>query len=172
MDFGFELAQGVPIHRFYVVIGPMQAQALSVTVAWLRLERAHADYARQLRRDHGITPLQLAILSILTERPSLPLAALRKALAIHAATIGQSIDELRRMGLCLVRPVPEDRRARMVSITEAGRERLEQAPKAGPVRLRSASIDPARLDRLRDGLGDAIDLFGLEPWIPDQSSGR
>jgi Transcriptional regulators len=150
----------------------MQVQALSATVAWLRLERAYAEYGNALRKAFGVTPLQLSILTILAERPALPLAALRKALVMHAATLGQAVDEMRRLELVSVRSNPEDRRARVVAITGKGLEVLETAPKAGPVRLRTQTTDPARLDALTAALTDAVELFGLAPWLPETTDGR
>ena len=66
----------------------MQQQALSAIVAWVRLETAIQGFNQQLRKQFGITGLQLAVLRILGERPSLPLAALRKSLVMHPATLG------------------------------------------------------------------------------------
>jgi DNA-binding MarR family transcriptional regulator len=144
----------------------MQQQALSVIVAWLRLERALEAFNADLRRDYGITSLQLAILRILSERAALPLAALRKTLVMHPATLGQAIDHLRGMDLCIVRPDPNDRRARTVAITELGRALVAEAPLAGPVRLRLVEEDPYRLEALALSLEDAAALFGLTPWLP------
>lgn len=144
----------------------MQQQALSAMVAFLRLEQALAAFHAELRRDFGITGLQLAVLRILTERPQLPLAALRKALVMHPATLGQAIDQLRRLGLCTVRTDPRDRRARNVALTETGAALVARAPMAGPMRLRETVSDPARLDGLTAALEDAVALFGLEPWTP------
>jgi DNA-binding MarR family transcriptional regulator len=146
----------------------MQQQALSVTVAWVRLERAMEQFQAELRRAHGITGLQLSVLRILGERPQLPLAALRKALVAHPATLGQAIDDLRRKDLCTVRRNPDDRRARDIALTEAGAAIVAKAPVAGPVRLREVNHDPARLDRLAAALEDAVDLFGLGPWVEDR----
>lgn len=150
----------------------MQQQALAVTVAWVRLERAMELFQAELRRAHGITTLQLAVLRILSERPQLPLAALRKALVAHPATLGQAIDDLRRKDLCTVRRNPDDRRARDIALTEAGSAIVVAAPLAGPVRLREVNHDPARLDRLAAALEDAIDLFGLAPWVEDRREGE
>ena len=144
----------------------MQQQALAAVVAWVRLERAIAAFNADLKRHFGITGLQLAVLRILAERPAMSMAALKKALVMHPATLGQSIDELRRMGLCLVRSDPKDRRARLVALTPAGAALLQQAPLAGPVRLRNQEEDPARLDRLAEAFQDAIVLFGLRDWEP------
>ncbi len=150
----------------------MQQQALSAVVAWVRLDAAIQNFNQQLRRDFGITGLQLAVLRILGERPAMPLAALRKALVMHPATLGQSIDELRVMGLCTVSRDSRDRRARQVAITDAGRELMARAPVAGPVRLRETENDPARLDQLKAAFEDAVELFGLGAYAPGRSEGR
>lgn len=144
----------------------MQQQALSAIVAWVRLERATEAFHADLKRRFGITGLQLSVLRICAERPQLPLAALRKALVMHPATLGQSIDELRRMDLVTVKTDPRDRRARLVGLTEAGTELLSKAPLAGPTRLRELDHDVARLDRLKLALEDAVELFGLGDWVP------
>jgi len=144
----------------------MQQQALSAIVAWVRLERAVDAFNADLKKRFGITGLQLAVLRICAERPQLPLAALRKALVMHPATLGQSIDELRRMELVAVRTDPKDRRARLVGLTEKGAALLAEAPLAGPVRLRAVDHEVARLDGLKLALGDAIELFGLGDWDP------
>lgn len=144
----------------------MQQQALSAIVAWVRLERALESYGAELRRRFGVTPLQLAVLTILSERPQLPLAALRKSLVAHPATLGQAIDALRVKGLCQVRRDQEDKRARVVAITPEGAAVVKDAPLAGPDRLRQVDHEVARLDRLTAALGDAVELFGLGAWEP------
>jgi DNA-binding MarR family transcriptional regulator len=144
----------------------MQQQALSAIVAWVRLDAAIQGFNQTLRKQFGITGLQLAVLRILGERPSLPLAALRKSLVMHPATLGQSIDELRVMELVTVTRDARDKRARIVALTEKGRELMARAPVAGPVRLRAIDHDIAKLDRLKAAFEDAIGLFGLEPYLP------
>jgi len=146
----------------------MQLSALTLTVAWLRLEKALEAYQAQLRREHGVTVLQLSILAILSERPALPLAALRKGLVMHAATLGQAVDELRRMGLVSVRTNPEDKRARVVALTDEGAALLAKAPLAGPARLRQTQAAPERLETLAQELGELVEVFGLGDWVPDK----
>ena len=150
----------------------MQQQALSAIVAWVRLETAIQGFNQQLRKQFGITGLQLAVLRILGERPSLPLAALRKSLVMHPATLGQSIDELRVKELVTVTRDARDKRARVVAITDKGKELMARAPVAGPVRLREFDHDPTRLDRLKEAFEDAIDLFGLADHLPKTTEGR
>ncbi len=144
----------------------MQQQALSAIVAWVRLDQALQALNLALRREFGITGLQLAVLRLLCERPALPLAALRKTLVMHPATLGQSIDALRTLALVEVRRDSRDRRARLVAITAAGRALVARAPLAGPIRLREVAAEPARLDRLKLAFEDAIELFGLAEPAP------
>lgn len=144
----------------------MQQQALALIVAWTRLDRAFDSLNAELRARFGITTLQLSVLRIIAERPSLPLAALRKMLVMHPATLGQAIDALRKKGLCEVRTDQRDRRARLVSITPEGAALINMAPLAGPVRLREVTIDTARLTRLTVAFDEAMELFGLSPWDP------
>jgi DNA-binding MarR family transcriptional regulator len=150
----------------------MQQQALSAIVAWVRLDAAIQNFNQTLRKEFGITGLQLAVLRILGERPALPLAALRKSLVMHPATLGQSIDELRGLGLCTVERNPKDKRARVVAITEAGKALMARAPMAGPVRLRAMDHDVAKLDRLRLAFDDAVEMFGLGEHLPKKTAGR
>ena len=149
----------------------MQQQALSAIVAWLRLERALERFHADLRKRFGITGLQLSVLQLCAERPQLPLAALRKTLVMHAATLGQAIDELRVMGLVSVRTDPKDRRARLVGLTQKGTALLADVPLAGPVRLRLVDHETQRLDRLAAALEDAVDLFDVGAWAPGRRGG-
>ena len=148
----------------------MQQQALSAIVSWVRLERAIDAFHLDLKKRFGLTGLQLSVLRICAERPQLPLAALRKALVMHPATLGQSIDELRRMELVTVRTDPSDKRARLVALTEKGKALLADAPLAGPTRLREIDHEVPRLDRLKLALDDAIEMFGLGDWDPAKKS--
>lgn len=150
----------------------MQQQALSAIVAWVRLDAAIQGYNQALRRDFGITGLQLAVLRILGERPALPLAALRKSLVMHPATLGQSINDLRVMELATVTRDVRDGRARIVAITDKGRDLMARAPLAGPVRLREINADPSRLDALKTAFDDAIELFNLTDYLPKKMEGR
>jgi DNA-binding MarR family transcriptional regulator len=144
----------------------MQQQALSTIVAWVRLERAFENLTLELKQKYGLTRLQLSVLQILRERPQLPLAALRKALVMHPATLGQAVDKLRVRELVTVRRDPEDKRSRIVALTFRGQQLIADAPLTGPVRLRDLAIEPPRLERLATALDDAIELFGLDQWAP------
>jgi DNA-binding MarR family transcriptional regulator len=121
-------------------------------------------FNRELARRHGVTGAQLAMLRIVGEQP-LTLAELRSRLVMHPATIGQLIERMQRQGLVDRSVSPDDRRRRLVRPTAKGRQLLQAAPLAGPVRLRHAPPAAAgRLERLAEALEDAVELFGLEEW--------
>ena len=142
--------------------GP-RGEQLAAIRGWLRLDQAMAEFNRYLRKRHGVTGAQLAMLRIVAERP-VTLADLRQSLAMHPATLGQLMDRLARQGLVDRRPSPTDRRRRLVEPTSAGRGLLAEAPLAGPVRLRHAPADGDRLKRLAAAFEDAVELFGLKEW--------
>ena len=137
--------------------------ALGAIRSWYRLDRAFAAFNAHLRERHGVTGVQLALLRILAEAP-LTLAALRRRLVMHPATLGQLVDRLEGLGLAATEPDLADRRRRLVKVTPAGYKMLAVAPVAGPVRLRSHHAEPDRLLRLAEAFDDAVALFGLEEW--------
>jgi MarR family transcriptional regulator, temperature-dependent positive regulator of motility len=138
--------------------------AVAAIRAWNRLDQAMAGFNRMLERDYGVTGAQLALLRLVTKWCPVPLADVRARLVMHPATIGQMLDRLAARGLVTVTADPVDRRRRVVDLTSAGRRLVEEAPVAGPVRLRQVSSDAARLRRLADAFDDAVVLFGLEEY--------
>ncbi len=144
----------------------MQQQALSAIVAWVRLEQAFVRKVESEYYTDAMSYAKVKVLQILRERPQLPLAALRKALVMHPATLGQAIDTLRIRELVTVRRDPEDKRSRIVALTFRGQQLIADAPITGPVRLRDIYVEPQRLERLTLALEEAVELFGLDPWAP------
>ncbi len=145
------------------------AEAVRAIRAWTRLDQAFAGLNRALERDHGVTGAQLALLRLVREwDPPVPLGDLRGRLVMHPATLGQLLDRMAARGLVALTADPADRRRRLVDLTPAGRRLTDEAPLAGPVRLRHVPADPARLRRLADAFTDAVALFGLEEYADDR----
>ena len=149
----------------------MQQQALSAIVAWIRLERAMEKFNLDLKQQFGLTGLQLAVLRILAERPQLPLAALRKTLVMHPATLGQSIDELRLKGLCTVKRDAKDKRARLVAITPEGAELvrdrdLDGARHSTAIRFPMTRASPSEANRAATEIAIEISVSRSAPASP------
>jgi MarR family transcriptional regulator, temperature-dependent positive regulator of motility len=140
------------------------ATAIRAIRAWVRLDAAFAGFNRHLRAEFGVTGAQLALLRIVAEQDETTLAALRRRLVLHPATLGQLVDRLAVRGLVDVGQAPADRRSRRVAATDAGRRLLAAAPLAGPVRLRARPAEAARTAALAAALEDAVELFGLTTW--------
>jgi DNA-binding MarR family transcriptional regulator len=141
-------------------------EGLDAIRAWVRMDRAFAQFNRWLETEHGITGAQLGILRIIAEMEPVTLADLRRRLTLHPATLGQLVDRLAVRGLVVRTPGADDRRLREVTLTPLGARTLRAAPLAGPVRLRRTAAEPARLRALADAFTDAVTLFGLEEWAP------
>jgi DNA-binding MarR family transcriptional regulator len=145
--------------------GPRRAAPSTTDVlrAWARLDAAMTAYQNEVRRDLGLTGLQLSVLQLLRGKP-VPLRELRATLSVHKATLGQAVKELAAGGLCRVTRSPEDARVRIVSGTPRGKALVRTVPLAGPLALLRSTRPPERVRRLRRALEDAVDLFGLDPW--------
>jgi len=135
---------------------------------WARLNSAIARFDISLRRKHGVTALQLAVLRSLSVAEPTPLASLRERLHLHPATLGQAVDELVRRRLCGIGRDPLDKRAKRVTLKPKGRALIAVAPLAGPDRLREIDA-PQRVAQLAAALEDALTLFGLSWWAPPES---
>jgi DNA-binding MarR family transcriptional regulator len=151
------------------IIWRVVSEALSAVRAWTRLDQAIAGFNRVLEREHGVTGAQLAVLRLVREwGPRIALAEMRARLVMHPATLGQMLDRLAAHGLVTVGQDPADRRRRLVELTPRGRRLTEEAPLAGPVRLRHVPAAPDRLRRLAEAFDDAVVLFGLEEYRHDR----
>lgn len=138
--------------------------SVAVVRAWWRLERARAAFDAQVKRDTGVTGSQLALLRILDERAPVSLLQLREELDWHPASLGQAIQRLEVRHLVTLVPDVQDRRRRICTVTNTGRELLAKVPVVGPVRLRSHPAPPEHLTAMRRGFELALTAFGLEEW--------
>jgi DNA-binding MarR family transcriptional regulator len=138
---------------------------LEVVRAWSRLDAALTAYQNDVRREVGLTALQLYLLQLIGDR-SVTLRTLRGQLSVHKATLGQAVKELVKLGLCRVVRSPDDARVRVVTTTPRARALVRSVPLAGPLLLFGREQSPATLRRLRRALETALELFGLQPWAP------
>ena len=112
------------------------------------LARAAAGAVRELNQalaPIGLRAKHFALLQLISDGDGVPQRSVGPLLGLEPSNVVPLVDELEARCLLVRQPDPDDRRARRVVITEAGRRALHQAlPHATAVQ-----------DRLLDGLGSA-----------------
>jgi DNA-binding MarR family transcriptional regulator len=98
---------------------------------FFRLWRAtHTRTAEELAA-LGLTPALFALLNVVGARDGAIQSELGDALGIDRSTMVSLVDQLEGAGLAKRRPSATDRRARQVTITAKGRQRLQRARGVG-----------------------------------------
>ena len=75
----------------------------------------------------GLTPIQWAALMTTSQRPGLDQSTLSREIHIDTSTIAGVLDRLEARGLIQRRPSPDDRRLRLLDLTEQGAALLKRA---------------------------------------------
>ena len=103
--------------------------------AQLDLEALPGHYIRRLQQiavaiflqeteKHGVTPVQYAALHKVGIAPAIDQRTLARAIGLDTSTIAGVIDRLEARGLMRRSASPEDRRVRLLSLTDAGQDLL------------------------------------------------
>ena len=104
--------------------------------AGLDLEALPGHYIRRLQQiavaiflqeteKHGVTPVQYAALQKVGGAPGIDQRTLARSIGLDTSTIAGVIDRLEARGLMQRSASPEDRRVRLLALTDAGEELLE-----------------------------------------------
>ena len=139
---------------------------------WVRLvgvlELLPGALDSQLRRDAGLTHFDYQVLAMLSEAPdrTLRMTALGEQTAATLARLSHVVQRLESRGLVERFPCPQDRRATIARLTEAGRQKiLESAP--GHVDLVRRTVfdgltaeQTARLREIADAILPRLDPDG------------
>jgi DNA-binding MarR family transcriptional regulator len=78
--------------------------------------------AAEVFESHGLVPLQFGVLANLDEKPGIDQRMLADRLAIDRTNAGLLVDQLEAMGLVARYLDPDDRRVRLLRLTDAGRD--------------------------------------------------
>ena len=100
------------------------------TCLCLHVQRAGRALARtfdEALRPVGLTNGQFSLLMALNRSQPARIADVAAVLAMDRTTLTASLKPLERQGLIEIAVDRQDRRARLLTLTEAGRERLEEA---------------------------------------------
>ena len=89
-----------------------------------RLQQIAVAVFLQETDSHGITPVQYAALRAIGDAPGIDQRSLARAIGFDTSTIAGVVDRLETRGLMTRHTAPEDRRARRLSLSTAGRTLL------------------------------------------------
>ena len=108
----------------------MERKCEEVLVALRQIMRATDLHSKQLKKLAGLTTPQLVVLLSLQDGDDVSVGALADRISLSQATVTAILDRLERRELVYRRRNEDDRRKVHVYLTEAGRERLRDAPAA------------------------------------------
>ena len=92
-----------------------------------RLHQIAVAVFLQEAQAHGVTPVQYAALQAIANVPGTDQRTLAATIGLDTSTIGGVIDRLETRGLVQRSPSPQDRRVRLLSLTDEGRALLRAA---------------------------------------------
>ncbi|TYQ05531.1 UNVERIFIED_ORG: DNA-binding MarR family transcriptional regulator [Gordonia westfalica J30] len=147
-------------------IGGLEAE---LTDFWRRGRIRTRLRAREI--DSRLDPSCYPLISVLARHNSMPMSDLVSAVGMEKSTVTRQIDAVVRLGLAERHPDPRDARARVVTLTDHGRERVDAvlASAVAEWRARLAQWDPEdirTLTRLLHRLGEATN----DPTVDPESS--
>ena len=127
-----------------------------------RLARRVTQIYDEALTGSGLTVGQFGILTRLRRRRGVGIAELAQQLTLDASTLSRLIRPLAQQALLDVRPDPDDGRAKLLWLTDAGADRCRAAHRKWEAAQASVSarLGEARLAALRFALDDAYEHLG------------
>ena len=89
-----------------------------------RLQQIAVAVFLQEAEAHGITPIQFAALQSVSNMPGIDQRTLARSIGLDTSTIAGVIDRLETRGLVQRNASPDDRRVRLLTLSDAGRAAL------------------------------------------------
>ena len=129
---------------------------------WVLFESTRGDWVAHLER-LGLTEMQAHVLDEIAEHASMPMRAHARRLGVDPSWITDLVDQLERRGDVVRRPSPDDRRVKLVDLTDQGRRTVEDVHSLmgqAPPGLRA--LPPAQ----------QVDLLRIVRAAVDQQQGR
>ncbi len=121
--------------------------------------RAHQSVIRPKMAEIGLSPGQPIVLTMLTEHNNILQKDLADLCDIEPATISKLLVNMETDGLILRSPVPGDRRATCISITEKGREIQKQFHRISE-QVRQIALDGFTPQEQQEFLGYLTRIYG------------
>lgn len=131
---------------------PRQAEESSGVHVWLVLMKAHAallQHAHESIRGLDLCDSDFFVLEVLLHKGSLPVNAIGQKIHLTSGSITTAIDRLVQKGLVERLENAEDRRIRLVQLTDAGKNLIEKSFRTHAVAMEQAAVglsDPERVE--------------------------
>lgn len=115
-----------------------------------------------------LTPVQYAVLATIRARPGLDQATLAGLVALDRATLGDVVERLLQKGFIVRNVNPDDRRARILVITDAGLAELARAEPAVEAAQENilAGLTPDDQDRFLELLTKLVEATNEDSRAP------
>lgn len=136
---------------------PLSVANLCTAAKVRRLSRQVSQIYDEALSPHGLTVGQYGLLACLSRRRGTAIGALATLLAADASTVSRLVKPLAAAGLILIRSAPDDRRSKLVWLSDDGHRRRSAAQtgwQAAQDRM-AAALGDGRLAALRFMLDDA-----------------
>lgn len=122
---------------------------------WVVLSRAFfsiREHVEQNVDEHGLSLTEFGVLEALYHKGKLQLCDIQEKILVSSGGITYLVDQLEEKELVERQAHPEDRRARLVALTERGRERMEQIfpDHAACVEYATSGLDERQRQRATD----------------------
>jgi DNA-binding MarR family transcriptional regulator len=112
----------------------------------------------------GLSTAQLFILQGLAEEPSLSINDLARKTLTHQSSVSVVVSRLVEAGLLERRPSPTDARQSLISVTQAGKKVLKNAPETAQERLVKGlkKLPQDKRKQLAEHLEELMTIVGLQ----------
>ena len=130
-----------------------------------RIMQANKPRFMALAQELGLAPMQLHALRLIEPGAELPMSSLAGLLFCDASNVTGIVDRLEARGLIERRPAPQDRRVKLLALTDEGvrvREAATRQMSHPPAAIAALPIEHQRA--LRDALRAALEQ--TEPVAP------
>jgi len=122
-----------------------------------RAARALARYFDDVLRPVGLTNQQFSLLTALNRPKPPPMGPVAKLLAMDRTTLTAALKSLERRGLVRIEASPEDRRTRLLVLTEDGKQALADAL---PIWVEHHAFIEGRLDAVSpDAVREGLEIL-------------
>ncbi len=110
-----------------------------------RLHQISVGIFHQELQDLNLTPVQFGVLQTVQNQPGLDQRTLARLIALDTSTTAGVVDRLEARGLLQRSVSPDDKRARLLSLTAAGVALCDQA-RPGVMRAQALTLAPLSAD--------------------------